>query len=199
MYEKGDFWFDAKPLDQFEKLEKLFQFDIDEPTDDLNSCMLSVVHQFALESIQASFYDVSGEIFEYDQGKPLEPQFGYCEGFLLFLDPTQSPDFSLQTTINFINAFNAVRGKHPSYLSDVPVAIIVPKADLFTDEFRFVKLRDAERRDGICRSFLAKHGFLETLNVIDASFSNVAFFPVISANSQWKPYGVLEAVSWLMS
>ena len=39
----------------------------------------------------------------------------------------------------------------------------------------------------------------KTVDIIDASFSNVAFFPVISANSQWKPYGVLEAVSWLMS
>ncbi len=199
MIEKGEFWFDAKPLDQFEKLEKLFEFDIDEPTEELNSRMLSVVHQFGLRSVQASFYDVSGEIFEYDQGKPLEPQFGYCEGFLLFVDPTQSPDFALQTTTNFINAFNAMRGKHPSYLSDVPIAIIVPKVDQFQKEFRSIKLRDAGLRDGVCRSFLAKHGFLETLNIIDAGFSNIGFFPVISANSQWKPYGVLEAVSWLMS
>jgi hypothetical protein len=207
--EKGDFSFEARPLDQFVKLEKLFQFDIDEPTEDSNSRMRSVVHRFGseiyssesvhAESIQASFYDVSGDIFEYDQGKPLEPQFGYCESFLLFIDPTQSPDFALQTTTNFIKSFNAMRGKHPSYLSDVPVAVIIPKADKFLNEFRSIQLRNQELRDGICRSFLAKHGFIETLNIIDANFSNVGFFPTISANSKWKSYGVLESVAWLMS
>ena len=199
MLEKGEFSFDAEPRGQFEKLEEIFESDGDEPTENLNSSMLSVVHQFARRSVQASFYDVSGEIFEYDQGKPLEPQFGYCEGFLLFLDPTQSPDFALQTTSNFINAFNAMRGEHPSYLSDVPLAVIVPKVDLFQDEFGKIRLRNAKQRDGVCRFFLIKHGFRETLNIVDAIFSNVGFFPVISANSQWKSYGVLEAVSWLMS
>lgn len=206
LLERKDIAFKALPRDAFEKLEALSQNDNVEPTEETNSHMLSVVHEFWDESVQASFYDLSGKYFETGQSETPQLQFGYCEGFLLFIDPTASPDVALETTINFIDTFNAMTGKHPSRLSDVPVAVIIPKVDLdpFNKAFGAIKLHAATLRDQTCRSFLAKRGFAGIINIIDANFSNVGFFPVISTVSDekhaaWKSFGVLEAVSWLMS
>ena len=206
LLERKKISFKALPVDAFEKLEVLSQYDIEEPTEETNSRMLSIIHYFDSESVQASFYDVAGRYFESEQSGTPQLQFGYCEGFILFIDPTAPPEVALETTINFIDTYNAMTGKHPSQLSDVAVAVVIPKVDLapFSGEFQSIKLRQTELRDRTCRAFLARHGYLGTLNIIDANFSNVGFFPVIStitdnAHAAWKSFGVLEAVSWLMS
>ena len=190
-----------KPREQFAKLEKIVQEGVVEPTTDLNSETFSVVHYYARESVQASFYDVSGKIFETGKSKIPQLQFGYCEGVLLFLDPCAPPDDALLTTTNFINAFNVMRGGSPSKLSKVPVAIVVPKADLFPEEFRSIQFDKTKLRENakICLSFLAGRGFLKTINALDAEFSNVAYFPVVSKSDKGKAYGVLEPIAWLMS
>ena len=199
--EKQGVLYAEKPREQFATLEKIVHEKIVEPTTELNAKALSVVHYYGQESVQASFYDVSGKIFETGKSEIPQLQFGYCEGVLLFLDPCAPPDEALLTTTNFINAFNVMRGGRPSDLSKVPVAVVVPKADLFPEEFRSIQFDKTKLRENakICLSFLAGRGFLKTINVIDAEFSNVAYFPVVSRNSEGKSYGVLQPVAWLMS
>ena len=199
--EKQGVLYAEKPREQFAKLEKIVQDKIVEPTTEMNSKMLSVVHYYGQESVQASFYDVSGKIFETGKSEIPQLQFGYCEGLLLFLDPCAPPDEELLTTTNFINAFNVMRGGSPSELSKVPVAVVVPKADLFPEEFRSIQFDKTKLRENakICLSFLAGRGFLKTINALDAEFSNVAYFPVVSKSDKGKAYGVLEPIAWLMS
>ena len=206
LLQKKEILFRATPDDEIKKIEDLAQYNNVKPTEETNSRMLSIIHNFDAESVQASFYDVSGKYFETGTSETPQLQFGYCEGFLLFIDPTAQPDVALETTINFIDTYNAMTGKHPSQQSDVAVAVAIPKVDLapFSKEFQSIKLRQTELRDRMCRAFLARHGYLGTLNIIDANFSNVGFFPVIStvtdkAHAAWKSFGVLETVSWLMS
>ena len=99
------------------------------------------------------------------------------------------------------NAFNVMRGGSPSELSKVPVAVVVTKADLFPEEFRSIQFDKTKLRENakICLSFLAGRGFLKTINALDAEFSNVAYFPVVSKSDKGKAYGVLEPIAWLMS
>ena len=199
--EKRGVRYEETPSDQFAKLERFVRAGVDEPTTELNAEMFSVVHYYDQESVQASFYDVSGKVFETGKSEVPQLQYGYCEGVLLFLDPCAPPDDALLTTTNFINAFNVMRGGSPSELSKVPVAVVVPKADLFIDEFRSVRFDKTSLRENakICLSFLVRRGFLKTINVVDAGFSNVAYFPVVSRSGNGKSFGVLQPVAWLMN
>ena len=74
--EKQGVLYAEKPREQFAKLEKIVQDKIVEPTTEMNSKMLSVVHYYGQESVQASFYDVSGKIFETGKSEIPQLQFG---------------------------------------------------------------------------------------------------------------------------
>jgi hypothetical protein len=107
-------------------------------------------------------------------------------------------------------------------MSDIPVAVIITKADLFKTDIGLPKIKtifntDAVQyadtkgntslelvRNGVCKSFLINKGFVNALNLIDAKFNKAIYYTVSAMGhpsahgTQYEPWGVLEPIIWLM-
>ena len=114
-----------------------------------------------------------------------------------------------------------LRGVHASRLSDIPVSVVISKADLFKREIGLPKIKAVyaagtrgqeagigqsleDVRDEICRSFLMEHGYDAVLNAIDSEFANLRFFSASAIGHEafegdpYDPWGVLEPVEWII-
>ena len=212
--------YETAPEDAFTELEDWFRSGTSESTLETNASMYSIIHSLSSNSsVQMTIYDIAGEAFEYSGSEIQQQQFKYCEGFLLVIDPTSSPDIVAGTISNFINSFEEFIGKHSDRAKTVPVAVIITKSDLYKREIGITRIRSVYKqsvanggldvgfskcRDDECRKFMVGHGFGNALNLIDGEFSNIRFFPVSSMGheseaGQYEPWGVLDPVFWLMS
>ena len=212
--------FEATPPDAFFELEDWFESGRAEATIETNASMYSIIHHLSQNtSVQMTIYDIAGEAFDFAGSETQQQQFRYCEGFLLVVDPTATPDYVSETVTNFINSLDEVKGKHTAKAASVPVAIIITKSDLFKREIGIPRIRATfqpttidgmpnvsfeQHQNDVCRNFLLGHGYGNALNLIDAEFSNIRFFPVSSMGhdmeeGQYEPWGVLEPVFWLMN
>lgn len=212
--------YELSPSDAFLELEEWFQSGRAEATMETNASMYSIIHSTGpSSSVQMTVYDIAGEAFDFAEGDVQQQQFRYCEGFLLVLDPTADPDYVSATVTNFINSLNEVKGKHAAKAASVPVAVLITKSDIHKKEIGLPRIKATyqpagedgtaaesfeQHRDDVCRDFLLSHGYDNALNLIEAEFAHIRFFPVSAMghdmeSGQYEPWGILEPVFWLMS
>ena len=211
------------PENAFLELEDWFQRGASASTTETNANMYSLIHKIDGDTpIQMTIYDIAGEAFISLGTDIQQQQFQYCEGIVFVVDPTAAPTDVAATASSFIHEFNNLKGKHSIKISDVPVAVIISKSDLYKEEIGLPQIRamfnsnpqkysDAEgnvnlelTRNGVCRDFLKDNGFINTLNLIESEFNNVKYYPVsamgheAAIGERYEPWGVLEPVVWLL-
>lgn len=214
--------YECFPQESFDILESWFQRGTSDATSERNANMYSVIHRRQGGSpCQMTIYDVAGEAFEDLTGDIQQQQLRYCEGIIFVVDPTATPEANSVPISGFVSEFKKLRGVHASKLSDIPVSVIISKADLFKREIGLPKIKSMyaatmrrqeaeigqsleDVRDGICRSFLMEHGYDAVLNAIDSEFANLRFFSAsaigheASEGDPYDPWGVLEPVKWII-
>lgn len=213
--------FSCFPEEAFRELEEWYQSGLSIATSETNATMYSVVHKRQNETpIQMTIYDVAGESFTSLAGDIQQQQFRYCEGIVIVVDPTVSAELSAETIAGFVSEFKQLKGLHSAKMAEIPVAVVVSKADLFKREIGIPKIKtlynkklkaaDAHEptlqsvRNDACRDFLYSHGFESVLNMIDGEFANAQYFPVSAMGHEasleipYEPWGVSEPVAWII-
>lgn len=207
------------PADAFADLAEWFNTGKSESTLETNASMYSIIHSFNNRtSVQMTIYDIAGEAFDFAGSDTQQQQFRYCEGFLVVIDPTATPNYVSETVANFINSLDEVKGKHTAKATSIPVAVIITKSDLNKKEIGIPHIKATykpmpeagfqlsieQHQNNVCRNFLIDHGYMNAVNLIEAEFSNIRYFPVSSMghsaeDGQYEPWGVLDPVFWLMN
>jgi len=213
----------SSPEDAFEELEYWFQNGDSSSTTETNAIMYSLIHKLSGNTpIQMTIYDIAGEAFTSNRSDVQQQQFQYCEGIVFIIDPTARPTDVSETISSFISEFSGVRGIGSTKTSDVPVAVMISKADLFKREIGLPKIKAthnsvAQKNAGadgnasmeqtrceVCREFLENHSFSNTLNIIDSEYSNVQYFTASAMGhppkpgQKYEPWGVMEPITWLL-
>lgn len=212
--------FTCFPEEAFDELEYWYQNGLSLATSETNATMYSIVHKREGSiPIQMTIYDVAGESFTNLSADIQQQQFRYCEGIVIVIDPTATPELNSDTISGFVSEFKQLKGIHSSQLAQIPVAVIISKADLFKRELGVPKIKSIYNqaikssemaditlnsiRNDVCRSFLLSHGFDGILNMIDSEFENTQYFSVSAMgheaeeSSPYEPWGVIEPISWL--
>ena len=193
--------YDMFPEESFEELADWYRQGISDATLQTNANMYSIIHKGKTEC-QLAIYDIAGEAFSNLSGDIQQQQFRYCEGLVFVVDPTASPEDVNYTFSDFINNFRELKGTHSKKMSEVPVAVVVSKADLFKSEF---DLSSDEMRHYSSQDFLQNYGFGAVRNLFDSEFSNIRYFPVSamghsgSEGQAYKPWGVMEPMAWIIN
>lgn len=120
--------------------------------------------------------------------------------------------------VQFIHQFTKIKGLSARKMSKIPVAMIISKVDIkvVKREIGGPKIRslynktpavygnsESTARDEICKAYLSRLGLDNALNNIDATFSNVRYFPisaigrVVGENKPYDPIGVMEPAAWI--
>jgi GTPase SAR1 family protein len=213
----------AIPETAFAELEYWFQNGDSSATTETNANMYSIIHKYGNKTpVQMTIYDIAGEVFTSLSGNVQQQQFKYCEGIVFVIDPTITSAHISETISGFINEFIGLKGSHSARASDVPVAVIISKADLYKRDIGLPKIKStfntsAARyadvdgnsnielvRNGVCRDFLKTHGYGNALNLIDAAFYKVQYYAVSAMGhpaepgKKYEPWGVLDPITWLM-
>ncbi len=213
----------ASPEYAFAELEYWFKNGDSSATTETNANMYSLIHKYGDKTpIQMTIYDIAGEAFTSLANDIQQQQFQYCEGIVFVIDPTANPVHVSETVSSFIHEFVGLKGSHSMKTSDVPVAVMITKADLHKRDIGLPKIRatfasSAQKyadtdgntslelvRNGMCRDFLEDHGFGNAVNLIDAEFSRVQYYAVsamghpATAGQKYESWGVLEPIAWLM-
>lgn len=216
--------YDLFPDEAFNELEHWFKQGLSSSTTETNANMYSVVHRVKKETpYQLTIYDIAGEAFTDLSNSIQQQQFRYCEGLIFVIDPTTTPKNVSETFSSFITEFRGLHGKHSSKTSDIPVAVIISKADLYKKEIGLPKITarykqrpnefaDANTqgslnltRNGASREFLDSHGYGSVLNLLEGDFTHVQYYPVsamghtAAVGQPYEPWGVLEPVMWLLT
>ena len=210
------------PESAFEELENWFENGRSSATTEVNATMYSVLHRIENStSIQMTIYDIAGEAFEYQTNDIQQQQFQYCEGLIIIIDPTADPIYTAETISNFTREFMSLKGKHATKTSDVPVAVMITKADLYKRKIGLPKIKAVFKKDAhkyvdgegipkfenvqneLCREFLREHKFDNAINLIEGEFSNIQYYAVSAmghslTGEKYEPWGVLEPVIWLL-
>jgi len=215
---RPDISFEETPPEAFADLEDWFDTGRSESTLETNANMYSIIHNIGQKtSVQMTIYDIAGEAFDFAGSETQQQQFRYCEGFLVVIDPTATPNYVSDTLTNFINSMNEIKGKNASKVAAVPVAVIITKSDLHKKEIGIPHIKASykavsdsgmpptfeQHQDDVCRAFLTNNGYENAVNLIEAEFSNIRYFPVSAMghnaeNGQYEPWGIMEPVLWLM-
>ena len=231
---KPDVSFTLFPANAFDELEDWYQSGYTEATNDMNANMYSVIlNRRGKTPFQFAVYDVAGESFSELDVHEQQQQFRYCEAIIVVLDP-EDPQGAERCISGFVEEFGKLRKKRTTKLSTIPLAVVISKGDLYKREIGLPKIRvqanailaasatnsttgqapfstemDEESvlfmaRTDLCRRFLRKHGFENAINLLEGTFSNLAFFPVSAlgyvagTGQSFEPWGVLEPMRWIV-
>jgi len=205
------------PVDAFDELEHWFDIGLSSSTLEVNASMYSIVHKLSdMNSYQLTVYDIAGEAFNNLTNNTQQQQFKYCEAIIFVIDPTVSPDVSTETLANFIREFRNLKGSKAIKISDIPIAVVISKSDLYKREIGLPRIKSEfnmksqnygsyeNARNEICRQYLKTHNFVKALNLIDSEFANVQFYPVSAIGHEakmgqkYEPWGVVEPMLWLI-
>ena len=212
--------FTCFPEEAFKELEYWYQNGLSLATSETNATMYSIVHKReGSDPIQMIIYDVAGESFTNLSADIQQQQFRYCEGIVIVIDPTATPELNVDTVSGFVSEFKQLKGIRSTQLAQIPVAVIISKADLFKRELGVPKIKSIYNqvvktseenditlnsvRNDVCRNFLLSHGFDGILNMIDSEFGNTQYFSVSAMGHEaqesfpYEPWGVIEPISWL--
>jgi GTPase SAR1 family protein len=212
------------PIDAFNELEHWYQKGLSSATSETNANMYSVIHKRKNKTpYQMTIYDIAGEAFTRLGSSIQQQQFNYCKGLVFVIDPTASPNNVNDTCSGFISEFKGLKGKHSVKISNIPVVIIISKADLYANEIGLPVINDLHRsnpnrfsKDGIqgnleitrnevCREFLTNHKYENIINLLEGEYLNLQYFPVSAightavSGQPYQPWGVMEPVMWLIS
>lgn len=214
--------YECFPQESFDMLESWFQRGTSDATSERNANMYSIIHRRQdTPPCQMTIYDVAGEAFEDLTDDIQQQQIRYCEGIIFVVDPTATSETNSVPISGFVSEFKKLRGVHASRVSDIPVSVVISKADLFKREIGLSKIKAVyaagtrrqeagigqsleDVRDEICRSFLMEHGYDAVLNAIDSEFANLRFFSASAIGHEafegdpYDPWGVLEPVEWII-
>jgi len=129
-----------------------------------------------------------------------------------------SPDDTNELVVQFIHQYNTICGFASGVMSSVPVVLLINKADieavnkeigntaiqaLYSENPSAYNNDVSAARDQLCRTYLTKIGLINVLNNIDATFTNVGFFPVSAIGHKaqkgkaFEPAGVIEPIALL--
>ncbi|MCL2527650.1 MAG: GTPase domain-containing protein [Defluviitaleaceae bacterium] len=212
------------PEADFRKLEEEFQQGLSGATTETNAAMYSIVHTLSTKArYQLTLYDIAGESFGGRGYELQQQQFGYCEGLIFIIDPTAGPREIADGFMSFIMEYKSLASMHISMKTDVPVAVIISKADIYKKEIGLIKIKtrftknptefaDTEGRhslarthNGVCREFLYNHGFSMVMNHIENNFTLTRYFAASAIGHEaasgysFEPWGVIEPVHWLLA
>ena len=150
-------------------------------------------------------YDIDGGqvITAYDKSPR---HFSFCHGFMLFVDPFSVESVRLEASKNeadntgiinyspqtfddvvnqFILDFNSIKGLSAGDQSNIPVAVIVSKSDIWPIN---QGMNDA-------RAYLYNIGLINAIRSIETKFTNVNYFMV----SAYGSVNIISPMAWLIS
>ena len=223
---------EGKPDSYFNELNDMFYSG--KIASDNESRTYSIIHkQGRTEKDNLVFYDTLAK-YIVSNAFPRSPKyFRFCDGIILIIDPLSvksvqdeniknminiSSDDTNELVIQFIYHYNTICGSASGVMSNVPVAVLINKADieavkreiglaaihtLYNENPSAYNNNESIARDQICRAYLAKIGLVNVINNIDATFTNVSFFPVSAIGhtaeegKAFSPTGVIEPVAWI--
>lgn len=228
----------VSPSDDFELLESYYREGRTEKSSTDTVHAYYILHQGSGHSDQGIIlYDVPDEIILSEQYERNPLNFGYSDGVVIIIDPLSvrsvrkecesslgtayingySDDSSEDIIIHFINKYSEVAGRKARKMSDIPVAVVIAKADIpiIKQKIGTVKIKAQyksnqsqftnydEARDNMCRSYLVDIGLANSLNNLESVFSHVSFFPISAighAEAEMAPFdawGVIEPIDWI--
>jgi hypothetical protein len=156
-------------------------------------------------------FDHLGEFVSKDEYPRNPMHFDYCHAFMFIFDPLSVPaarsgtgfgnysgsysadDFD--TVVNqFVNRVKPIKSLRPGAKIDIPVAVVIAKADIEAVQNGIGAYHNDETQDEQCRQYLESLGLSNALLSVDANFTKVRYFPVSSLKGG---KGVLAPMAWL--
>ena len=228
---------EGKPDNYFNELNDMFSSG--NTILDTESRTYSIIHKHGkIETDNLVFYKTFAEYIMSEKYSRSPKYFRFCDGIILMIDPlcvksvkrelaqdensigaaSYSSDDTNELVVQFIHQYNTICGFASGVMSNVPVAVVINKADieivqreigrttiqaLFNENPAAYKNNESNAKDQICRTYLAKIGLINVLNNIDATFTNVSFFPVSAIGHKaekgkaFAPVGVMEPIAWI--
>jgi len=226
---------EGKPDNYFTELKDMFRSGKTAADDE--SRTYSMIHRYGqLKKDNLVLYDTLAQYVISDSFPRSPKYFGFCDGIILMIDPLSvqsvqndlknenvmevefdSSDDTNKMVVQFIHKYNTICGFSTGVMSNIPVAVLINKADIeivkreigrdkiktLYDENPSAYKNENDAKDQICRAYLTKIGLINVLNNIDAIFSNVSFFSVSAIGhipvegKVFTPVGVMEPVVWI--
>lgn len=228
----------VSPSDDFELLESHYHSGKTEKssTDDVHAYY--ILHEGSGYSDQGIIlYDVPDEIILSEQYERNPLNFGYSDGAVIMIDPLSvrsvqkecesalgakytvgsSDDSAEDIIVHFINKYSEVAGRRAKKMSDMPVAVVIAKADIsiIKQKIGTAKIKAQyksnqeqyrnfdEARNTMCRSYLSDIGLENSLNNLESVFSHIAYFPISAIghaevdSAPFDPWGVIDPIDWI--
>jgi signal recognition particle receptor subunit beta len=222
----------GKPDNYFSELTDMFNSGVT-PLDTESRTYSIIHKHGKIETDNLVFYKTFAEYVMLDKYSRSPKYFGFCDGIILIIDPlcvqsvkkeltdsraSFSPDDTNELVVQFIHQYNTICGFASGVMSNVPVVVLINKTDievinreigrttiqkLYNENPSAYNNSESIARDQICRAYLAKIGLINVLNNIEATFTNVSFFPVSAMGhtagegKAFAPVGVIEPVAWI--
>jgi signal recognition particle receptor subunit beta len=227
---------EGKPDNYFNELNNMFRSG--ETSADNESRTYSIIHKHGImENDNLVLYDTLANYIVSDTFPRSPKYFGFCDGIILIIDPLSvqsvqnelekdgnsavlnySYDDTEKVIVQFIQHFNTICGLSTGIMSNIPVAVLINKADieavkreigrdavqaLYNENPSMYNNNECNVKDQICRTYLEKTGLINVLNNIESIFTNVSFFPVSAIGHKaergraFVPVGVIEPVAWI--
>lgn len=227
---------EGRPADRFAELDRAYRTGATNPSPSDSVLSYTFVHtRQGRESHSLAIYDTPDEIMLSGSAE-LDPlSLGYSDGFLLLIDPMgvadirakclealpalarsgeryDDPEQIIEGAIQF---FTRISGRATRKMSNVPVAVIVNKTDLYgvrealgPDAIRAAFDEDPGRynddialaENDLCRAFLEENGLGNALNNLESVFANVRYFSTSARGRRigaFSPRGVVAPVLWV--
>jgi GTPase SAR1 family protein len=132
----------SHPETAFADLEDWFRSGDSSATSETNANMYSVIHKYDNKTpVQMTIYDIAGEAFTSLSNDIQQQQFKYCESIVFVIDPTANPTQAAGTITAFIDEFAGLKGNRSVKTSDMPVAVLITKADLHITDIGLPKIK----------------------------------------------------------
>jgi len=227
---------EMKPDDCFNELNNMFSSG--STSADSESSTYNIIHKHGkIERDNFVLYDTIAKYIISDTFPHSPKYFGFCDGIILMIDPlsvqsvqgelvkdgnsaemSYSSDDTNKLVIQFIHQYNMICGLTTGIMSNIPVAILINKADieavnreigpatiqkLYNENPSAYDNNEFTAKDQICRAYLVKIGLINVVNNIEATFTNISFFPVSAIGhtagkgKAFTPVGVMEPVAWI--
>jgi len=227
---------EGKPDNYFSELNDIYRSG--KTAADNESRTYSIIHKYGkMGKDNLVLYDTLSKYVLSDTFPRVPKYFRFCDGIILMIDPLsvqsvqkelkseesaeidgESSDDTNQMVVQFIHHYNTICGFSTGVMSNIPVAVLINKADLeivkrevgadtikafYNENPSAYNNDEGTARDQICKAYLTKIGLINVLNNIEAIFANVSFFPVSAIGHTAKeskaftPVGVIEPVVWI--
>lgn len=229
----------GKPQEYFDDLETMYQGGQTQPSSSTSVLTYSLLHKIGRTNKHSLvIYDIPDEVV-LNGGYERNPRnLGFTDGVLIIIDPLSvgsvrdeclksgdehevdnySTDDVNEVIVEFVHQFSSITGRVAKRQIDVPVAIVINKADVkvVKREIGLPKIKASYNAnpgtyrnditlacDKICRAYLERLGLDNALNNLDGIFSNVRYFPVSAmghpsaAGKTFEPFGVMEPITWM--